>query len=391
MYFVQNEGHAIEDARSNVTRKKRFTITKSRWPNRHNITYSLFTNTIPPYLDVDIVREEIRESFDVWQDAVAFDEDIVRFVYTYDHDESANVKVEFRRGAHGDSNNFDGRGGVVAHAFVPPDGRVHLDADELWLTRGQHRAGGTSLTATLVHEIGHALGLLHSSDANSVMFMWYNPKHDYLGRDDVNGLEQLYVSRNHDPLPSWVHATTSNSVDDVCEHAPSSVACIRGDYFVFRGNRYWRYADFEFEKLIESGTTVTGPWPETCRVIAASTLRDRIVLVDGRLWFEYNTTTLDSVRLRATVFNAIFEEDGVMYAVEDGERLYTVGDTIDRVGSVAEKFLGVRRVDWVTIGEDAVSAGVGRGRWTFTTVKTRADVGRVYRTMGSIEPLMRRC
>ena len=40
--------------------------------------------------------------------------------------------IAFERGRHDDEFPFDGRDGVVAHAFYPLDGRLHFDADESW-------------------------------------------------------------------------------------------------------------------------------------------------------------------------------------------------------------------------------------------------------------------
>jgi len=42
------------------------------------------------------------------------------------------VELGFYSGDHGDGYPFDGPGGILAHAWYPPDGRVHFDDDELW-------------------------------------------------------------------------------------------------------------------------------------------------------------------------------------------------------------------------------------------------------------------
>ncbi|PIO69539.1 Matrixin, partial [Teladorsagia circumcincta] len=44
----------------------------------------------------------------------------------------ANIVIGFERGRHQDAFPFDGKDGVVAHAFYPRDGRLHFDADEDW-------------------------------------------------------------------------------------------------------------------------------------------------------------------------------------------------------------------------------------------------------------------
>lgn len=46
-------------------------------------------------------------------------------------------------------------GGILAHAFFPPDGRVHIDADEAWESSSP---GGANLEVVAAHELGHALG-----------------------------------------------------------------------------------------------------------------------------------------------------------------------------------------------------------------------------------------
>jgi hypothetical protein len=61
---------------------------------------------------------------------------------------------------------------------------------------------GTSLFFVAAHEIGHALGLSHSSVKESLMFPWYggntaiNPNTFTLHSDDRTGIQQIYGSYN---------------------------------------------------------------------------------------------------------------------------------------------------------------------------------------------------
>jgi len=98
-----------------------------------------------------------------------------------------------------DASAFDGNGGVLAHAYYPSDGRFHFDEDEKWSYSGS--TGGwwlwtytdaQSLVYVATHEIGHAIGLGHSSDGSSVMWPTANLGNPNLATDDVNGVNALY-------------------------------------------------------------------------------------------------------------------------------------------------------------------------------------------------------
>lgn len=53
----------------------------------------------------------------------------------------------------------------------------------------------------LVHEIGHALGLGHSSNENAIMYPRYHKENIPLDKDDVMGMKSLYGSRQNQLPP----------------------------------------------------------------------------------------------------------------------------------------------------------------------------------------------
>ncbi|MFJ9468214.1 matrixin family metalloprotease [Streptomyces caniferus] len=102
----------------------------------------------------------------------------------------ANIKIGFYTGDHGDNAAFDGRGGVLAHAYEPHWGMLHFDDRESWSTTAQ--SGRTGLDSVALHELGHILGLGHSANPKSVMYPYYTVPKTTLGQEDIQRIQALY-------------------------------------------------------------------------------------------------------------------------------------------------------------------------------------------------------
>lgn len=83
--------------------------------------------------------------------------------------------------------------GILAHAFPPRDGNLHLDSSEEW-TEGVDK--GTNLRVVTAHEMGHIIGLLHSEIEAALMYPWYSgyvSEDDFkLHDDDIQGARAQY-------------------------------------------------------------------------------------------------------------------------------------------------------------------------------------------------------
>lgn len=161
-------------------RRKRYVLWGKKWSTTA-LTYYFqnYTTDLP----VDVTRSELQYSFKYWSD-------VTPLTFTESKStSSAKINLLFTRLDHGDGVPFDGPGKVLAHAFYPTNGMTHFDADETWTTSSY----GANLRQVGTHELGHVLGLKHSTNNSAVMYPYFTYKENFaLDPDDIQGIQALY-------------------------------------------------------------------------------------------------------------------------------------------------------------------------------------------------------
>ena len=178
-----------------------------RWPEgTQELTYAFYPNNNLSEAEKSLFTA----AFERWSEVTT-----VTFRETTSYD-LADIRIGFYTGDHGDGEPFDGVLGVLAHSFSPTDGRFHLDGAENWVVSGDVTQSPIStavdLESVAVHEIGHLLGLGHSSVEEAIMYptLSARTRKVELTDDDVTGVQELYGSN---PNYNGTAATTSRQSD----------------------------------------------------------------------------------------------------------------------------------------------------------------------------------
>ncbi|KAM7278461.1 hypothetical protein ACFE04_005595 [Oxalis oulophora] len=166
----------------------KFAFNDRKWlPPQNHLTYRFSTSSGD--IDLQSLRLVMSNAFQRWAR-------VSQFTFAEASIGSKeSIMIGFYTGNHGDKYPFNGRGGVVGHSYEQlPNwhGNTHFDGDENWST--EPSSDEMDLESVAVHEIGHLLGLAHTTDPNAIMYPTIEEgaiKRD-LSQDDIDGIHTLY-------------------------------------------------------------------------------------------------------------------------------------------------------------------------------------------------------
>lgn len=237
--------HANSGQLSNNQEPLRFTTLVNIWRDKK---LKWFIEEYPRrqiYLKDHDIRRILKQAFYDWEKFCA-----LTFEMTDIKDE-AHFRIKFVAGDHNDDQPFDGPNRILAHAFEPQSGEIHFDDDEIFTDYYYPQNDSYTLRLVAAHVIGHALGISHSREEDSIMFPIYQqlPKTYELSKYVKLNLQKLYGTpeeKGHSET-TRLRTTSTRSPDQ----SPNNNWCSgefqtgcegpNGELYLFKDNLLWRY------------------------------------------------------------------------------------------------------------------------------------------------------
>ncbi|KAJ7971102.1 Metalloendoproteinase [Quillaja saponaria] len=159
---------------------------KPRWPQllkyESNILYYSLDVSHASGVSLEIMRYIATEAFSQWTNASNF---------------------TFEEAAQGTLPNLllgfvqnDGPGHILAFSYRPTNGTTRFDAAESWSADIPPAKTDFDFIWVAMHEIGHLLGLDHSTEKSAIMYAYIDPgvNKKTLSQDDIDDIRALYSS-----------------------------------------------------------------------------------------------------------------------------------------------------------------------------------------------------
>lgn len=249
---------------------------------------------------------------------------------------------------------FDGRGGVLGHAFFPENDEcreIHLDKSENWYYGLDDISNippdKTSLFAVLLHETGHLVGLRHTDDPDAQMYALYG--NSGLNEDDILAIQYLY-GENTSTQPTTTTVTVGNKTEFANKQEEQTTPVTRMKHL----------------ELCDAN-------PEDLKLLVLH--RNLYIIYNERLWImniETKEITSSNIAMRAflrfpfTNITAIYQRPSKeIVVIVDNEKIYYINDQDFRVmKSLNLADLGIPNLGKKLIG--AVNTYTGQTFFFFT-------------------------
>ncbi|XP_059564024.1 interstitial collagenase [Myotis daubentonii] len=313
----------MKQARCGVPDVAPFVLTEGnpRWEHT-NLTYRI-ENYTPDLSRVD-VDHAIQKAFQLWSA-------VTPLTFSKVSEGQADILISFVRGDHHDNSPFDGPGEILAHAFQPGPrigGDVHFDEDETWTKDFRNY----NLYHVAAHELGHSLGLSHSTDIGALMFPSYSFSGDLqLSQDDIDGIQTIY-GRSENP-----NQPMGPQTPEVCDSKLTfdAITTIRGEVMFLKDRFYIRISYYYPEPELNFITTF---WPNLPNGIQAAyefADRDEVRFFKGnKFWAVQGQQTLPGYPkdiYRSFGFpRSVKSIDAAVFEEETGKTYFFVADKIWR-------------------------------------------------------------
>ncbi len=225
---------------SNIEGSEKYLAATQGWEgagqNCHNLNYH-FKNGTPDITGND-ERIAVLNAINTWQKYVS-----INFYEISTAGQPNCIDISWEPISHGDGNNFGPS--TLAHAYYNNNGDIHFNETYTWCL--QSATGGTDLYSVALHELGHSLGLNHSSLSTAVMYASYNgvPVTD-LSQDDIDGIRSIYKYRSAG-TNTWDKTFVGNVTKEgsnkqiVMVNTDYVQGAIRVDDLISGANLHWYY------------------------------------------------------------------------------------------------------------------------------------------------------